>query len=81
MADAKQRLLTLFKPDTCFGIYTNSADPVQMPQSTLIAYRIFSAKYSTSEKKSPETPKTRNGLTQMIRMEKSIGQKRVNFNL
>ena len=71
------------RPGTCFGTYANRADPVQTPPgcsytagSTQFAYRNFYSKYNESEK-SPETPKTRNGHIQMIKVDKSTDQKRV----
>ena len=48
--------------------------------STLFAYRNFYGKCSKNKKIPPETPKTRNGLVQMIRMDKSTGHKRAKLH-
>ena len=54
------------------------ADPVQMPQNAASdqGQHCLYAKYNNNEK-SPETPKTRNGLIQMMKLDKCTGQKRV----
>ena len=83
---------TLFRLETCFGDVckqcipsseANSADPVQTPQNVaselgLHYFLTGTTMQITINGKHPlETPKTRNGLIQMIKMDKSTGQKTV----
>ena len=64
------------------GYNAKSADPVQMPPNVAseLGLHCLITEISTEnagkiKKQPPETPKTRNGLIQMIRMDKSICQK------
>ena len=59
------------------GFYANSADPVQMPLNVVSdqGLHCMLTKYIKSENPL-ETLKTTNGLFQVIRMDKSTGQKR-----
>ena len=72
--EVKPSRLTLFKPDTVLGYYANSADPVQTPpnaasdQGLHCLFTDISMQYA----------KIRNGLVQLIRLIKSIGQKSLN---
>ena len=51
----KSHTYNLFRLDTCFEIYANSADPVQTSQNTasdqMLAYRNFHANYSKREQR------------------------------
>ena len=66
------------------GYDANSADPVQMPQNAASDQDLhcllteISVKSAVKIENPPEKPKTRNGIIQMIRMDKSTSQKRVN---
>ena len=63
------------------GYYADNPDPVQMPQNVasdqdLPCLLVGSPMQNIVKiKNPPETPQTRNGLVQIIRMNKSTGQK------
>ena len=42
-----------------------------------VGFQDFYGKYNKSNKRAPEYPKTRNGLIQIMRMDKSTGQERI----
>ena len=58
-----------------FGTLANSADPDQTPRSVQGLHCLLtgiSIRNRIKRKRTPDTPKIRNGLIQMIRMDKSI---------
>ena len=71
---------------TLLGYYANSADPVQTPPNAASDQYLhcllteISMEMQQKSKQPSETSKTRNGIIQMMRMDKSSGQKRVKFN-
>ena len=71
-------MLALFKPETPFGYNANSADLIQNADSDKNQHNLLTGitmqKYNEND-----TPKTRNGLIQMIKMDKSTGLKRVHI--
>ena len=71
------------RPDMTLDVYRRRKTTIQQPLvglqltdsgSTMFSYRNF---YGNNYP--PETPETGNGLIQMMRMDKSTGQKRVNL--
>ena len=78
--------LALFRPETCVGDkrrkFRSSSDAAEhgvSSERTLFSIRNIYAKYIKNEKKTTRNPKTRNRLIHSVRMDKSVGVKRVDI--